>query len=987
VTREVGNDLSGTVHGPTVQAGAIHGDVYFGGVAGPPPGAQDRGTHRVPRQLPAAPRHFTGRADALAALDAAHAGDAALGGAADPSDAPALALVSGPPGVGKTSLALTWLRRRREDFPDGQLYVDLRGNVAGRPPVAPSTVLPRFLHALGVPPEHVPAELAEQTALFRTVTADLRIAVLCDNALSAAQVRALAPAGGGSVCVVTSRWQLTSLLLDGAVMVPLEPLDADAAVELLGRIAGPERIAGDEAAAYRFVATCGRFPLAVCVGAALLSARPGWTVADVTADLLAAGTGAGGAAGTGADAAAGRAEGSVTGSANGAAGGSGNAPADGRGAAAVRGAVAGGASGRGAAYDAALDDEHGTGTEEFSMTASLDQAYAALPPDAARLYRRLGLHPGPEFAGAVAQAVAAARPPVAGALGTTGGAPGPRGAAPALAALVDANLLSSPRPGRYRFHDLIQRHALGRAFADDPEAVRAETVRRLLDHYMATADRADRVLAPQRHRPAPEFAEETPWAGGSGAPDAGPALPDGAAALAWFDAERGNLVAAQQLAVDQGLDTVAWQLADAMWVFFTSRRHLPDWITTHEVGAAAAHACGHVLGEARLRTGLGAALREAGRHREALTAFDRAVELRRAIGDRRGEAVTLHHAAQAHRALGDLGRAGDVLRTALALQDEAGAPRDRARAHAALGEIASLSGAHADALAHLTTAHALITTPAPAVPPTDPPQPHVRRPASTAPAPGAPAPTAPAPGAASARPAGPDDAPANPRERAARGADVPREGAGEADAGVGSRGAGASGVGASAASGASRADAREAAENAEGRRIGVGEADAGASGADAEVPREGAPEAEAEVDPGDVDEGDAGVADAAGGAVRPDGSAEGVDAAGPVRDAGRPPGDRHAALIERLLGEAYVRAGDDAAALPHLRAALEQEAAAGSAYEEALVHEDLAALAERAADPAAARDHYARAAALYRRLGALDAAARAAARSRTPPPA
>jgi hypothetical protein len=167
----------------------------------------------------------------------------------------------------------------------------------------------------------------------------------------------------------------------------------------------------------------------------------------------------------------------------------------------------------------------------------------------------------------------------------------------------------------------------------------------------------------------------------------------------------------------------------------------------------------------------------------------------------------------------------------------------------------------------------------------------------------------------------------------------------------------------------------------------VGEADAGASGADAEVPREGAPEAEAEVDPGDVDEGDAGVADDAGGAVPPDGAAEGVDAAGPSRDAGRPPGDRHAALIERLLGEAYVRAGDDAAALPHLRAALEQEAAAGSAYEEALVHEDLAALAERAADPAAARDHYARAAALYRRLGALDAAARAAARSRTPPPA
>lgn len=601
--------MSGTVHGPSVQAATIHGDVYLGSAA-----AQERAP-RVPRQLPPGPRHFTGRTESLAALDAAL--DAALTG-----EGPALAVISGPPGVGKTSLALSWLHRRGDRFPDGQLYVDLQGHLTEQP-VAPSSVLPRFLHALGVGPDHVPGDLAEQTSLFRTLTAGRRLALLCDNAFSAAQVRVLAPVAPGSVCVVTSRWRLTSLLLDGARMVPLEPLDTEDAVRLLALIAGQERVAADYGAARDLVDSCGRFPLAVCVGAALLTVRPGWSIAAAAADLDA------GIRSTAAD-------------------------------------------------------------EEFSMIACLDQAYAALPSDAARLYRRLGLHPGPEFGAGVVTAVAAAEPAIGG--------PGER-----VAALVDASLLSAPGPGRYRFHDVIQHHAKGRAEMDDSNELRTETVQRILDHYLSTANSADRVLYPQRHRPPPTYLTS------SADPGNAARFPDGAAALEWFDTERGNLVSAQRLAAEYGLHSATWQISDAMWPLFSYLRYHEDWVSTHELGATAARACGHTLGEARLRTGLGVALYETGRLDEALRVFNDALLLRRAFDDRRGEALVLHHIALIHQALGDLPQADRLLREALAIQEEVGNRRGQARNHAAIGQVESLSGRHEEAVVRLTHAREMIT--------------------------------------------------------------------------------------------------------------------------------------------------------------------------------------------------------------------------------------------------------------------------------------
>ncbi|MBB5937046.1 tetratricopeptide repeat protein [Streptomyces zagrosensis] len=588
--------MSGRVYGPSIQAGAIHGNIHI----------STPGAHRLPpRQLPPDPRHFTNRSRLLARLDGL------LG-----SGTRAFALLSGPAGVGKTSLAVHWLHRCSDQFPDGQLYVDLRGHEAGDP-VAPSVVLPWFLRALGVEPERVPAELPEQAALFRTVTADRRIAVLCDNAVSAAQIRPLAPAGPAGACVVTSRWRLASLLLDGADVLHVEPLDTASAVELLGKVAGRDRVA-DDAAAQRLVHSCGHFPLAICVGAALLTTRPDWNVASA-ADGLAA----------------------------------------------LR---------------------SGRPDEEVSMTASLDQSYALLPGHAARLYRRLGLHPTPGFGTGAAQAVAATPPTVNDV---------PR----CLAALVEANLLTTPAAGRYAFHDLIQQHARTRAELDETPSACRETVARVADDYLSRANEADRLLHPKRRRPPAAYACPPP---------APVAFDTATAALSWLDTERHNLLAIQRMAAEQGMHQANWQLAEALWALFVMMRYHHDWIDSYRLGVAGAIACGHQLGQARLRSGLGVAYREAGRHEDALREFALAGDIRRKIGDRRGEGLVLRNIALTYRFAGDLGRAQQVLREALAIHAEIGDTHAEAREYAALGEAESLAGKHEAAIDHLTRARAAL---------------------------------------------------------------------------------------------------------------------------------------------------------------------------------------------------------------------------------------------------------------------------------------
>jgi tetratricopeptide (TPR) repeat protein len=196
---------------------------------------------------------------------------------------PGIVVLKGPGGVGKSAIALRWLDSARDRFPDGQLYAGLSS--ATGDPVAVEDVLGEFLRALGVAPERVPPGLGERASLFRSVTAGVSMAVLLEDAVSAAQVKALLPASPTSVVMVTSTRPLAALLTDGGQVVPVEPLDDETAMDLLAQHIGTERLAAEQAQAEALVRFCAGLPIALCVVAAQLVLRPHRPLAKLVAEL------------------------------------------------------------------------------------------------------------------------------------------------------------------------------------------------------------------------------------------------------------------------------------------------------------------------------------------------------------------------------------------------------------------------------------------------------------------------------------------------------------------------------------------------------------------------------------------------------------------------------------------------------------------------------------------------------------------------------
>jgi NB-ARC domain/Helix-turn-helix domain len=253
-------------------------------VPAPGLGARAAGTARrtrpsavVPRQLPSATPHFAGRAAEFTALTRVLMAAGA---------APAVSAIVGAAGVGKTTLAVHWAHQVADQFPDGQLYVDLGGCGPSGDAIPPAEAIRGFLCAIGVRPALIPATTQAQTGLYRSLLAGRRVLIVLDNARDPGQVRPLLPGGAACLVLVTSRNQLTGLVAaDGACPVFLDTLTHEESCELLALRLGAERLAREPQAAGELARLCAGLPLALSVVAARAVAAPAQTLEELAAEL------------------------------------------------------------------------------------------------------------------------------------------------------------------------------------------------------------------------------------------------------------------------------------------------------------------------------------------------------------------------------------------------------------------------------------------------------------------------------------------------------------------------------------------------------------------------------------------------------------------------------------------------------------------------------------------------------------------------------
>jgi DNA-binding SARP family transcriptional activator len=234
----------------------------------------------VPRQLPPDIASFSGRTEHLRALDALLPADVRGPGPV------VISAVSGTAGVGKTALAVHWACRAQDSFPDGQLYLNLRGFDHGGVPVDPAEGLHALLDALGVPPDRIPVDMQARVGLYRSTIAGRRLLILLDNARTADQIRPLLPGTPGCLVVVTSRNLLSGLVaVDGAHSVLLGVLSPKEARELLVARLGRDPVAAEPAAVEQIIARCAGLPLALAVVAGRAATHPALTLAALAVEL------------------------------------------------------------------------------------------------------------------------------------------------------------------------------------------------------------------------------------------------------------------------------------------------------------------------------------------------------------------------------------------------------------------------------------------------------------------------------------------------------------------------------------------------------------------------------------------------------------------------------------------------------------------------------------------------------------------------------
>jgi tetratricopeptide (TPR) repeat protein/DNA-binding SARP family transcriptional activator len=262
----------GTDPGPELRA--LHWQILNGDPAAGAPLVTSPSAPPVPRQLPAPPQAFTGRASEVSDLDRIHDASTVV-----------ITAIDGMAGIGKTALAVHAAHRIADRYPHGQLFIDLHGYTQGIAPTAPAEALDHLLRALGIPGTQIPTSLDQRAALYRSRLADQQVLIVLDNAATEAQVQPLLPGSPGCLVLVTSRRRMAGL--DHTHTLSLDTLPTADAVALLRHTAGEDRLAGRPAELLtELVDLCGRLPLAIRIAAARLRSHPTWRVGHLVERLL-----------------------------------------------------------------------------------------------------------------------------------------------------------------------------------------------------------------------------------------------------------------------------------------------------------------------------------------------------------------------------------------------------------------------------------------------------------------------------------------------------------------------------------------------------------------------------------------------------------------------------------------------------------------------------------------------------------------------------
>ncbi|MFC9077802.1 BTAD domain-containing putative transcriptional regulator [Streptomyces sp. NPDC057062] len=555
----------------------------------------------TPAQLPADLAAFVGREVELEAASGLVTGDGA-----------AVSVVTGMAGVGKTAFAVHWARQIADAFPDGQIYLNLRGFDHGGPPVASEQALRTALEALGANAGKLPQEVDALAALLRTWLAGRRVLLLLDNARDAAQVRPLLPGAPGCLVIVTSRNQMAGLVaVDGARPVHLDVLSEPEARRFLTRRLGHARTANEPEAVADIVAMCGQLPLALAITAARAATRPAMPLSTIATEL----------------------------------------------------------------HDSAgCLDAFRSGDSAADVRVAFSCSYHALGPDAARLFRLLSLHPGPDTALAATASL---------------GGFSVSHTRHLLDELIQAHLVEERTPGRFALHDLLGAYASELLQATDTQNERDAAHLRLLNHYLHSADNARQFFKSGRDDidlPAVLPGVCVEKAGSEGGAEA---------AKRWFNVEHAALISCIGMASrDPQHDAYTWQLAWVIKQYLDRRGRWGDIVTTHRAALDAALRLADPLGEAFIRRGLARATATLGRAEEARAHMARSVEL---FVETKDPALS----SEAHRQAGWLAeRLGDIqgalvhAERALELSRASGDAATTARCLNAVGWYHALLGHH-----------------------------------------------------------------------------------------------------------------------------------------------------------------------------------------------------------------------------------------------------------------------------------------------------